>query len=159
MKNESSIGAGLASAPAGARKCNRTRRVLLLLAPLATSLLAQEPAQDPTAHHDQAKAAEARAPIAAPHLSRAMSLLRALGLDERYSFQVIVANTDDTGGSHVRLQQYFQKVKVVNGTLISHMNASGEYLEYTDALKKNVNISVQPAIRRIPRSPCWRARR
>src|SRR5262249_6331181 len=31
-------------------------------------------------------------------------------------------------------------------TLISHANASGDYLEYTDALKKNVNIGAQPAI-------------
>ena len=81
MRNKS-IGAGLASAPAVIRKLYRTKRALLLLAPLAASLLAQDPMQDPTAHHDEAKAAEARAAIAVPHAARAMSLRRELGLDD-----------------------------------------------------------------------------
>src|SRR5438105_768650 len=120
-----------------------TKRFLLAVA-VTASLLAQEPAPapqtDPFAHRDAAKAAAARTAIGLPHLQRAMTMRAELGVTNDDIFQVINATTDDMGGTHVRMQQYYKGVKVETGQVISHANARGEYAPFTNALKTNINI-------------------
>jgi Zn-dependent metalloprotease len=123
-------------------------RSALVAATLSASLLAQTTTNSPFAHHDQAKAVAAFDPAGQPHLLRAMNLRPELGVDSNYTFQVINANTDSMGGTHVRMQQYYRGLKVVNGQLLSHTDGQAQYLLFTDALKKNINIGIEPAILR-----------
>jgi Zn-dependent metalloprotease len=125
-------------------------RLLLIALVASPRLWGQAPTFTPAAegdlfkHRDSAKAAAARTPLGAAHLRRAMSLRGELGLGSDDSFGVINANTDDLGATHVRLQQYFKSVKVENGQIISHVNARGEYGQYTNSLKTRININTQP---------------
>ncbi len=128
----------------------RLRSVVLLAAAAAASIFAQDPTPAPQtgpfAHRDTAKAAAERNPIGIPHLQHAMSMRGELGVTSDDSFRVVNANTDDIGGTHVRMQQYYKGVKVENGQVISHTNARGEYAPFTNALKTNINIRTEPLL-------------
>src|SRR5262249_9270989 len=103
-------------------------------------------AADPFAIMEAAKLEGTRTPLAQPHLERAMRQQSALKLDSDHTFRVINGAKDDLGNTHVRLQQYYRGLKVVNGTLVSHADAKGNYLEYTDSLKREIHVSTQPKL-------------
>lgn len=125
-------------------------KVPALTTAVTASLLAQStapaPQVDPFAHHDAAKVAAARNPLGLAHLRHAMMLRGELGATSDDTFEVINATTDDMGGVHVRLQQYFKGVKVVNGQVISHLDARGTYGPFTNALKTRINIRTEPGL-------------
>jgi len=95
---------------------------------------------------DAAKLEASRSPLAKPHVERAMRQQSALKLDSDHTFGVINAAKDDLGNTHVRMQQYYRGLKVVNGTLVSHADGKGSYLEYTDSLKREIHLSTQPKL-------------
>jgi Zn-dependent metalloprotease len=120
----------------------------MIYAAALAAVVSTSPAQtqpDTTGRLSDAKIAAARNALAAPHLSRIMNSRQEFGLDANHSFEAINANQDDLGWTHVRMQQFYAGVRIRDGSLISHADPTGRYT-YTDALKRNINISVTPAI-------------
>lgn len=126
----------------------------LVLLVFTCSVLAQEgsvatdqveSASDSLQRKDAAKLEMSRASVE-PHLQHATETLSALKLDSAHSLKVSNAATDDLGYTHVRLQQYYRGLRVVNGTLISHADSKGKYLDYTDSLKRSIHIDTTPKL-------------
>src|SRR5437867_1441560 len=75
--------------------CGALQRVLrtaICLGLLAAPALGQPQTDTPT-HREMAKLAATKNPAALPHLARAMSMRANLGLDDKYTLQVINAHT------------------------------------------------------------------
>jgi Zn-dependent metalloprotease len=126
----------------------KTPQALMIYAAALAAVVSTSPAQtqpDTTGRLSDAKIAAARNALAAPHLSRAMNSRQEFGLDANHSFEAINANQDDLGWTHVRMQQFYGGVRIRDGSLISHSDPSGNYT-YNDALKRNINISLTPAV-------------
>jgi Zn-dependent metalloprotease len=146
------IDPGTASFKLGDTSRNACFRNLLLsgltgLAVLHAGAARAQSRTDPFAAHDAAKAAQAQSPVGAAHVAWAQAQLPALRLDPAvYDLRVINAATDDAGGTHARLQQYYQGLRVKGGTLITHADAAGNFQASTDALVRNITVGTTPRL-------------
>jgi Zn-dependent metalloprotease len=102
--------------------------------------------EDPFVRMDNALVEAAKDPIATAHVERAMRMLAELKLEPENTLHAINATIDDAGNTHVRLQQRFRGLRVIHGTLISHSDAKGKFLDYTDALKRGIQLDTKPKL-------------
>jgi Zn-dependent metalloprotease len=75
-----------------------------------------------------------------------LNLRPTLGLDDRHDFALLKSSTDNLGQTHAHFQQRFQGLRVWEGDVIIHMDASGHHLPLTDALVRNINLSPEPSL-------------
>jgi Zn-dependent metalloprotease len=112
----------------------RTSLALRLIASagIASALCAQEAARQ-----------------ASPLSSHAQQYLQArvfdLGLDAAHDFTARSVNHDEAGNDHIRVNQYYQGVKVFGGEAILHMR-EGAVREVTDALVRGIKLNSMPTI-------------
>ncbi|MBL0211222.1 MAG: M4 family metallopeptidase [Holophagaceae bacterium] len=112
----------------------RTSLALRLIASagIASALCAQEAARQ-----------------ASPISGHAQQYLQArvfdLGLDTSHDFATRRVNQDELGGDHIRVDQYYQGVRVFGGEAIVHMQ-DGAVREVTDALIRGINRNPTPSI-------------
>ncbi len=112
----------------------RTSLALRLIASagIASALCAQEAARQ-----------------ASPLSSQAQQYLQArvfeLGLDTTHDFTTRSVHHDELGQDHIRVDQYYQGVKVFGGEAIVHMQ-EGAVSKVTDALVRGIKLNPTPAI-------------
>ncbi|MEW6367324.1 MAG: M4 family metallopeptidase [Acidobacteriota bacterium] len=69
-----------------------------------------------------------------------------LGLNESSGFRARNAHTDEFGQTHVRFDQYYKGVRVLDGEIIVHLDADGRPLKPTSALCAGIDLSVTPTL-------------
>ena len=94
--------------------------------------------------------AAARPPQEGQRIAAAAERLAAnrtqLGLDQDHSFQLRDAHSDPLGQTHGRFVQRYKGVRVWGGDAITHMDSEGSELPLTDALHRNIQLNVTPAM-------------
>ncbi len=68
-----------------------------------------------------------------------------LGLDASHDFALKSVHQDDLGEDHIRVDQFFQGVKVFGGEAIVHMR-NGEVRDTTDALVRDIRLNPMPTL-------------
>lgn len=68
-----------------------------------------------------------------------------LGLDRNHSFAERSVFEEATGTAHVRMNQFYKGVRVMDGEAIIHLRG-GLVIERTDALVRGLNLNVTPAL-------------
>ena len=68
-----------------------------------------------------------------------------LGLDRSHSFALKNEHQDEFGDNHVRMNQFFNGVRVFEGETIVHMK-NGVVRDRTDALARGLRVNVKPAL-------------
>jgi Zn-dependent metalloprotease len=86
------------------------------------------------------------AAVASASLARLQALRPELGLDAQSDFLLGSFETDTLGQVHAHVQQTFQGVPVWGGQAITHQDAEGRPLPLTDALCRNLHLSVLPGV-------------
>ena len=69
-----------------------------------------------------------------------------LGLDQDHGFQLRDAHSDPLGQTHGHFVQRYKGVRVWGGDAITHMDSEGSELPLTDALHRNIQLNVMPAM-------------
>ena len=69
-----------------------------------------------------------------------------LGLDQDHAFQLRDSHSDPLGQTHGRFAQRYKGVRVWGGDAITHMDSEGRELPLTDALHRNIQLNVTPAM-------------
>ena len=112
----------------------RTSLALRLIASagIASAICAQETARQPN-------------PLGTHARQYLQARVFELGLDATHDFTARSVNHDETGGDHIRMNQYYQGVKVFGGEAIIHMRA-GAVREVTDALVRGIKLNPTPTI-------------
>lgn len=79
-------------------------------------------------------------------LARLQAQRSSLGLNARHDFTLKNTHSDRFGRSHVRVQQQYQGVPVWGGQAVLHLSETGQELERTDALKRDIGIETTPML-------------
>jgi len=74
------------------------------------------------------------------------NLRNGLGLDENHTFKYKNVLTDEFAQTHTRFQQTYKGIRIWEGDVITHTDASGRNLAPTTALKEKININVIPSL-------------
>ena len=69
-----------------------------------------------------------------------------LGLDQDHAFQLRDAHSDQLGQTHGHFVQRYKGVRVWGGDAITHVAREGTELPLTDALHRNIQLNVTPAM-------------
>ncbi len=118
---------------------NTSYRGLLLIAALLSALpLQAEPLS-----------AAAVAAQAEQSFSRLMNMRPQMGLSEQHSFVMQRYDQDAQGQIHTRFTQYYKGVRIWGGEVITHVDAKGNELPLTSALKQDVDVDVAPTLSRV----------
>lgn len=104
---------------------------------LVTSLLAAASAS---------AAASDTAQIAIKSQQNLSRMQGALGIDENHSFQLRSLNQDKLGQTHVRLQQFYNGIRVWGGEVITHTEANQQERAPTSTLRQDIRLDTSPKL-------------